>query len=77
LFEIDDARQHTPLAIVYTGFYRYGSGSLDNEGSGGYYWSRTANSGSTAYNLYFSSSSGYPQRSNPRGTGFALRCVGR
>lgn len=65
-----------PLAFVYTGNYSYSSGSLNNEGSNGRYWSRTANSGTDAYNLYFGSSIVYPRNVNSRGNGFALRCVG-
>ena len=76
MFEIDDARQHTPLDFVYTGGY-FPSGSLVNEGSHGYYWSRTAYSGEGAYNLFSGSSFVYPQNGYGRGYGFALRCVGR
>ena len=69
--------RQSPLDFVYTGFYAYSSGSLSNEGSVGYYWSRTADSGAYAYLLYFNSSSVYPQDNYNRGNGAALRCVGR
>ncbi len=69
--------RQSPLAFVYTGFYSYSSGSLNYEGSNGLYWSRTAGSGSSAYDLYFNISSVDPQDRDNRGHGFALRCVGR
>ncbi len=69
--------RQSPLGFVYTGHYRYYDGSLRDEGSYGYYWSRTAFSGTTAHNLYFDSSAIYPQSGDYRGDGLALRCVGR
>lgn len=66
----------SPLGFVYTGNYNYNNGSLNNEGSYGNYWSRTANSGTGAYSLYFLSSNVNPQNNLNRGYGFALRCVG-
>ena len=66
----------SPLDFVYTGNYNYNNGSLNNEGSNGNYWSRTANSGTNAYNLNFNSSNVNPQNNLNRGYGFALRCVG-
>ena len=69
--------RQSPLDFVYTGFYAGSAGLLGSEGSGGYYWSRTAYSGTNAYNLDFNSSNVYPQGINGRGYGFALRCVGR
>ena len=69
--------RQSPLGFVYTGHYRYYDGSLRDEGSYGYYWSRTAYSGPVAYPLYFSSSFVNPQGNYDRGYGHALRCVGR
>ena len=69
--------RQSPLAFVYTGYYRYDTGSLNDEGSIGYCWSRTTYSGSFAYGLTFGSSGVYPQNNRDRGNGFALRCVGR
>ena len=69
--------RQSPLDFVYTGVYSYSIGSLRNEGSIGYYWSRTAYSGTGAYGLYFNSSNVNPQYFITRGIGFALRCVGR
>ncbi len=68
--------RQSPLDFVYTGYYGYSGGSLDYEGSFGLYWSRTAGSGSSAYDLYFNISSVDPQDRDNRGHGFALRCVG-
>ena len=69
--------RQSPLAFVYAGYYDYRSGSLGNVGSYGDYWSRTALSGSSAYDLFFLSSGVFPQYDDYRGFGFALRCVGR
>ena len=68
--------RQSPLTFVYTGFYHYNRGSLANEGSYGYYWSRTASSGTGAYYLGFSSSYVDPRLNGYRGFGLALRCVG-
>ena len=69
--------RQSPLGFVYTGFYHYSSGSLSGVGPLGRYWSSTAYSGSSTYNLYFNSSFVGPQSYYNRGYGFALRCVGR
>ena len=69
--------RQSPLGFVYTGNYSYGNGSLGEEGSGGYYWSRTAYSGTHAYFLYIGSSRVGPKDNYFRGHGYALRCVGR
>ena len=69
--------RQSPLGFVYTGHYRYYDGSLRDEGSYGYYWSRTASGGAGAYSLDFSSSWVFPGISDARGYGHALRCVGR
>ena len=69
--------RQSPLGFVYTGYYRYNFGSLGDEGSGGYYWSRTAYSGTHAYFLYIGSSRVGPKDNYFRGHGYALRCVGR
>ena len=70
--------RQSPLDFGYTGLYLYSAGALAAVGSAGYYWSRTAGSGTDAYYLYFNSSSVTPQSSfGARGYGYALRCVGR
>ena len=51
------------------------NGSLNNVGSDGYYWSRTATSSTRAYGLYFNSSDVYPADFNSRYDGFSVRCV--
>ncbi|MCQ2049687.1 MAG: hypothetical protein MJZ22_01590 [Candidatus Saccharibacteria bacterium] len=52
------------------------SGSLDYQGSRGFYWSSRAYSDSNfAYYLYFSSSSVYPSYHFDRYYGFSVRCV--
>ena len=57
----------------YAGFVS--SSSLGNVGSNGYYWSRTADSASLAYLLYFTSSGVYPAYGTGRYLGFSIRCV--
>ena len=69
--------RQSPLDFVYAGYYSYSRGSLSNEGSVGYYWSRTAYSDTFAYGLHFDSSSVHPQDLFLHGDGAALRCVGR
>ena len=68
--------RQSPLDFVYAGFYDYSDGSLGEEGSGGYYWSRTTYSGTHAYFLGFGSSRVSAQACGARGDGYALRCVG-
>lgn len=49
--------------------------ALNNVGSNGRYWSRTANSTLGAYRLYFTSTGVNPASSNSRYYGFSVRCV--
>lgn len=51
------------------------SSGLNNAGSNGYYWSRTAYSNDYAYLLAFSSSSIYPPNSLSKHVGFSVRLV--
>ncbi|MBQ9402976.1 IPT/TIG domain-containing protein [Candidatus Saccharibacteria bacterium] len=55
---------------------RYG-GSTYNQGTYGYYWSRTAYSSSYAYDLYLSSSNStvYPASGYYKYYGFSVRCI--
>ena len=63
-----------PNNFVYSG--RFFNSSASNRGSGGYYWSSTAVSSSSAYNLYFNSSSVSPgTRSYNKYNGNSVRCV--
>lgn len=60
------------------GFVRAGyvlSGSLNNAGNYGYYWSSTVESSSGARYLNFSSTYVNPANSNVRYSGFSVRCV--
>ena len=65
-----------PLSFVYTGLYD-ATGSFSLDSSYGLYWSRTAYSTSFAYLLYFNDRSVIPQNNNPRGAGYAVRCVAK
>ena len=51
------------------------SNGYGGQGSYGYYWSRTADDSSTAYNLNLDSSSVGPQDYNYKNYGFSVRCV--
>jgi len=51
------------------------NGSLNNVGSYGRYWSRTAYSTKLAYHLYFVSTDVYPASSLSRYLGYSIRCV--
>ena len=64
-----------PLSYVFSGYYRWGNGNLDNQDSYGLWWSTTANSGSNAYYLGMDSRDLNPQLSHNKANGFALRCV--
>ncbi len=64
-----------PLYFVYGG--RVSNSSLNDAGSDGYYWSSTADSASSAYNLYFYSSNVIPSNNLDRYVGLSVRCVAR
>ncbi len=66
----------SPLDFAYTGYYST-SGSLVDETTVGYFWSRTADDSSFAYLLGFYSSYVYPQVSGGRGYGRSLRCTAK
>jgi hypothetical protein len=57
--------------------YRYGNeGYLSSKGYYGYYWSSTAYSNTSGYNLYLSQWDLRPAQTSNYGTGLAVRCVG-
>ena len=62
-----------PYNFPYAGYVL--GGSLNGVGSGGDYWSRTANSATGAYDLAFNSSNVLPASSNIRYFGRSIRCV--
>ncbi|MDO5481104.1 MAG: hypothetical protein Q4F60_02035 [Candidatus Saccharibacteria bacterium] len=66
-----------PLVFVRSGNYNWTSGSLNNRGSNGNYWSRESNSPTNAYNLNFNSTNFNPQNTNNKINGFTVRCVAR
>jgi len=49
-------------------------GTVNNEGSNGYYWSGSVN-GDNARNLNFNSSDVNPNNNNNRANGFSVRCL--
>jgi uncharacterized protein (TIGR02145 family) len=71
---VANALRAYPNNFVYSG-YIY-SGSVNNRGSGGYYWSSTANGRDTAYRLYLFSTDVYPGNYNfDKFNGCTIRCI--
>ena len=64
----------TYLKMPKAGRRLYDNASVNNVGSIGYYWSSTPNGASSAYDLYFNSSSISPQHNSYRSYGFSVRC---
>ena len=63
-----------PVNFLYSGYWN--SASASNRGSGGCYWSSTANGSNFAYNLSFYSSGVNPGTgSSGKYLGFSVRCV--
>ena len=71
----DDAGAFTsPLKLAATGYRNYSSGTVENAGSVGYYWSSTVD-GSIALDLHFTSSYAYMSSYYYRAYGFTVRCL--
>ena len=66
-----------PLNFSYTGWYEHETGKLAYASTGGYAWSRTVYSSTSAYGLYFSSSGVLPEYLTGRGHGRSLRCIAK
>ncbi len=66
----------TTLEFPAVGYRNNSSGSLNNPGTEGDYWSSTQNDSSNAYNMYFNSSNVNTTNNNRR-NGFSVRCVRR
>lgn len=56
------------------GYRNYSDGSLNNQGSFGYYWSSSPAT-TYGYYLYFNSTAVYPAGTNYRALGFSVRCL--
>ena len=67
--------QNAPFSFPLSGNYGYYNGSLVNQGSGGRFWSSTADSTSGAHGLFFDSSYVYPQNYSSKALGYSVRCV--
>ncbi|MDO5451932.1 MAG: FISUMP domain-containing protein, partial [Candidatus Saccharibacteria bacterium] len=66
--------RHFPNNFLHSGDVN--GASLSSRGSNGYYWSSTADSSSSAYSLYFCSSSVYPGTySSDKYSGRTVRCL--
>ena len=61
------------LSTPLSGSFSYGTASY--QGSIGYFWSSTRDSGNYMYYLYVSSTSVRPQDSSSRNYGFSMRCI--
>ena len=66
-----------PANFTYAGLLNPGNGSLVNQGLGGYYWSSTVYSSTSAYNLHFLMGSVSPDYHYNRPGGFSVRCIAR
>jgi len=73
-FNSFDARLQ-PSFFLYTGWIA--TGSLNNAGAGGYYWSSAAYTNNNAYYLHFNSANVYPSFYLARYLGFSIRCLAR
>ncbi|MBQ3309677.1 hypothetical protein IJG78_03305 [Candidatus Saccharibacteria bacterium] len=62
-----------PLSYIYSGYYHWGNGNLDGQGTDGYWWSTSAYSSTNAYDLIMASSVLKPQNNNNKAVGFPLR----
>ena len=62
-----------PLSYVMSGYYVWGVGNLDDQGSNGIWWSTAAYSDSGAYYLVVNSSYLNPQSNSSKANGFSLR----
>ncbi len=67
--------RRAPLSIPFSGAFQFYSGKTVYVASGGYFWSSTSTSTTSARSLYFGSSALYPQANSNNGTGFPVRCV--
>ncbi len=63
----------SPLKLPMAGFRNHTDGSLNSEGSNGFYWSSTVNA-NNVWNLYFLSGNAN-LNDNPRAYGFSVRCI--
>jgi uncharacterized protein (TIGR02145 family) len=62
------------LMLPAAGFRNFGSGTLGNRGSNGYYWSSTENGTNEAWTQYFFSTGAYMYYYT-RSYGFSVRCI--
>ena len=69
---------NAPYSFPYSGYYNYGNG-LSNQGSYGYWWSRSAytTAGLAYYFLLYSNGYVGPRTNINVGNGLAVRCVAR
>ena len=74
-YNSSSALRPAPMNLTLSG-YAYSS-SMNDQGSGGYYWSSTVYSFSNAYSLYLNSSGVTPSDYSTKFYGFSVRCVAR
>lgn len=63
------------LWLDLNGWQASDSSGVSNQGSYGHWWSSTASSGTSAYNLLLYTTSVYPQYNDYKYYGFSVRCV--
>ena len=69
----DAVNFRTALSTSLSGIFNYGS--VDDQGSDGYFWSSTYDSNSVMYRLSVNSNSVYPSNGYNRDRGFSVRCL--
>ncbi len=67
----------SPLGFVRSGYFNWGSSTLNYRRFNGFYWSAFPNSQTYSRNLVFGASYLYPLDGYGKGNGFAVRCVSR
>ena len=66
--------EYQKLSFILSGYYNY-SGSVNNQGSNGNFWSASANNNTNARNLNFNTSNVNPSNNNNKANGNSVRCV--
>jgi len=69
--------RHNPVGLLRTGYYVRSEGTIGSRVASGTWWSTTSDSVAFSHYLRTHSAYVYPQYSNYRGFGFAVRCVVR
>ena len=75
--DTDTSVMAEPLHFIRSGSYGWSDGIPTNQGRYGNFWSATAKSGNSAYNLVSNFGDLNPHNTSYKGNGFTVRCVAR